>query len=159
MSVPEFAPDYAHQIFPDERVKLGDRPELRVECIYDDATLATLLRPVGVTKSIAGGPLEDAMHTLAAALPLAKAEAPFVQALSQPVPSPAELVGPKVGEYTQGDKVFDVYCGPLHATAEATAFMDQLQTLMRWYIEGWSDVDEDERWRLVAVFERPMAEG
>ena len=158
-TVPEYAPDYAHQIFPDERVKLGECPELRVECVYDDATLATYLRPVGMTKPIVGGPLEDAMHTLAAALPLAKAEAAFVQALSQSVPSPVELVGPKAGEYKQGVRTFDVYCGPLHATTEATAFMDQLQTVMRWYIEGWSDVDDDERWRLIAIFERPIAEG
>ncbi|KAL1520979.1 hypothetical protein AB1Y20_022537 [Prymnesium parvum] len=144
-----FAPDYVHQIFEDEKV--GDvSPELRLECLFNDVTLDVCLRATGAPLR---GAAEDALYTLAGALPTAQTESEFAATLQRPPPDGEALVGPLLGEYTRGGRTFRIHCGALHAAAQAPSFMRGLQALMRFYIETWSDVDEDERWRVVAVFE------
>lgn len=151
----QFPPEFTHQIFEEDQLK-GASPNLRIECMYNDVTLDTCLRAVGAPMV---GAVEDSMHALAAALPRATDENEFFQKLAQPVPDPQKLVGPKRGEYSVNGKTYEIFCGPFQMSGEGSAFLDQLQTLMRFYIEGWSDVDRDDRWRLLAVFEHPRGCG
>eukprot|EP00966_Prymnesium_polylepis_P132876 3071551-Prymnesium_polylepis.1 len=63
-----------------------------MECVYNDVNLDVMLRPVGAPMV---GEVEDAMLTLASALPLAKTERAFAEGFSQPPPAPTALVGDK----------------------------------------------------------------
>ena len=75
---------------------------------------------------------------------------------------PAALCGELVEEYTTPDgAACGVYCGTLDGDEVRVNFAERVQSVLRWYIEGYSAIDlDDERWRHFAVFESsPAAAG
>ena len=148
------APEFAHQIWPDETLQLDEgASKVRIEILHNDVSLEYFLRALDAPME---GAVEEAMYKLADAMPSSCATlGDFNASLASTPPTPEELGGTKVDEYEAGGATFDVHlCEDLRATPLRVAFNERLQTVMRWFIETWGPIDlDDERWRLACIFE------
>jgi len=156
-----FKPEFVHQIFPNEAlaVPIPSRP-LKVEVLYTSASLDVFLRLVGDSRL--EGPGEDVLYKIADELPspicsdMEEFERKAINAFS-----PLQTCGEKVSEYilssdkASPDLVFEVFVGTPSQSGPNNTFFGGLQSLMRWFIEGYSPIDvTDERWKLITIFER-----
>lgn len=154
-------PEFVHQIFEREAIALpcALRP-LCIEVLNSAASLHVLLR---CNQPMSEAPVEDAMYRLAEVMPehalcssltdfADKAAAPFC---AESVGGPLLEAAPFSQSYERGGSTFEVRLGALTDSPERAAFSQRLQALMRWYIEGLSEVDHtDERWRLLTIWQR-----
>ncbi|ETV80772.1 hypothetical protein, variant [Aphanomyces astaci] len=75
----------------------------------------------------------------------------FLHALEH---SAAKPPGALVNSYTKDDKEFATYFAVLSEDAAAAAYLDRMQKLSLWFIEGADDIDvHDARWSLYVVFD------
>jgi len=154
-----YTPQYVHQIFKDEAIDLppSSRP-LKMEVLYSAASLEVWIRCANDAEP-EGDAAMDALYALAGQLPapcasldefMRRAEAPF---------DPAAVCGDLLETYTLplsgsgseaagGATTCAVYCGALQGDAARRGFAERVQSMFRWYIEGYSAIDlDDERWR------------
>ena len=158
-----FTPQYVHQIFDNEAIELppASRP-LKMEVLYTAASLDLWIRSADDAEP-KGEAAMDALYALAAELPTpCTSLEDFTQAAEAPF-DPASVCGDLLETYTvatattattTSETSYGVYCGAVQGDAARRAFAERVQSIYRWYIEGYSAIDlEDGRWRLLAVFE------
>ena len=137
-------PEYTHQVFTGESIAMpkAQRP-FTIDVLYAASTLDHFIR----CNRPLDGAVEDAMYTLADKFPdaLPSEEALCESARSSPT---ADTCGPTVSTYTLGKSAggatFDVRVAALHDNPAASRLCARLQTVMRWYIDGHSDIDHSE---------------
>lgn len=137
-------PEYTHQVFTGESIAMpkAQRP-FTIDVLYAASMLDHFIR----CNRPLDGAVEDAMYTLADKFPdaLPSEEALYESARSSPT---ADTCGPTVSTYTLGTSAggatFDVRVAALHDNPAASRLCARLQTVMRWYIDGHSDIDHSE---------------
>lgn len=177
-----FTPQYVHQIFDNEAIELppASRP-LKMEVLYTAASLDLWIRCAddAEPKTDAG---MDALYALAAELPTPCASLEAFKQAAEATFDPASVCGELLDTYTAAstataatasaantasatdatETTYRVYCGAVQGDAARTAFAERVQSIYRWYIEGYSAIDlEDARWRFLSVFEtvKPAVDG
>ena len=142
---PAFTPPFLHQHFANEALALpvSQRP-LTIEVLYAAHTLVPFPRCDRPME----GSIEDAMFSLVEQLPQAGASAEAL--LDAPE---VRLGGEVLATYERGGAQFEArLCS--FGEEEARRFNENLQSLMRFYIDAHSPIDHtDDRWRLLTIFE------
>ena len=152
-------PEFTHQIWDDESIErpTGKEP-FHIDLVYSASTLELFFELEGTPMT---GPVEEALYKLADKMPPPCASIEQLHARASSAFSPAGVCGDKIGEYVlPSTGQIDVYCGALEDSEERQALARRLQSVMRFYIETFSYIDEDEarwnnvkqQWRLVTAY-------